>query len=314
MKKIILVASFLINYVSFGQTPFAEYRFNQDLTDRSANGNNLQPIDMGTTSFTYELGRSNVTGDYCIQLNGLVGLFATNYITNYNWQGTTLSFWIKSDFSSGTIIQGAYLGFGVYGVRDYMNNTSNVTTFFDGSTGNGQLSCTPFATLNNEWNHIAIKSSGSKTYYYYNGIVKDSVNETMYTSLFSTPQGILYIGELNNGTGKMSGCIDDIKIFNSALSTQQILDLYNEVLFTNQNNAGILELDKLNNLMVYPNPTTDVLTLNITDDSEIQILNTLGKVVYETVLSSSKTINIEHLESGIYTLKSGNNQVKFIKK
>jgi hypothetical protein len=104
-----------------------------------------------------------------------------------------------------------------------------------------------------------------------------------------------------------------IQVDSAEWSTANWLYKDNTATFS-ENCINSLEENEILNTFIYPNPAANVLTLNSIDDSEIQILNTLGKVVYETVLSSSKTINIEHLEPGIYTLKTANNLVKFIKK
>lgn len=58
---------------------------------------------------------------------------------------------------------------------------------------------------------------------------------------------------------------------------------------------------------IYPNPIVDILTIALSSqytNTQIEIENTLGQKVYETKnISNINTINIKHLESGIYLIK-----------
>ena len=83
--------------------------------------------------------------------------------------------------------------------------------------------------------------------------------------------------------------------------------------------TGIKELNKSSNLLVFPNPTSNLI--DISDDqnqfknSTIQIKNYLGQVVFITAFASQ--INLQYLSAGMYFLtiqdKSSSKTVKFIK-
>lgn len=67
-------------------------------------------------------------------------------------------------------------------------------------------------------------------------------------------------------------------------------------------------------LEVYPNPANDQLTINLKTaetGTELQLISLQGKVVYDTLISKSHTINIAHLTSGTYILSitSGSNRI-----
>ncbi|MBL7817979.1 MAG: T9SS type A sorting domain-containing protein [Saprospiraceae bacterium] len=64
-------------------------------------------------------------------------------------------------------------------------------------------------------------------------------------------------------------------------------------------------------LWVYPNPATDVLTIETGIEGNYQILNVLGQVVKQGVLST--TIEVATLPQGTYWLKAGAERVKFMK-
>lgn len=69
----------------------------------------------------------------------------------------------------------------------------------------------------------------------------------------------------------------------------------------------------LNNIFVYPNPTTDILYIgekNSNVNSEKIIFNSIGCQVYRGV---DNILNLSHLSSGIYMLRVGNHNVRIIK-
>jgi hypothetical protein len=67
-----------------------------------------------------------------------------------------------------------------------------------------------------------------------------------------------------------------------------------------------------NTLVVYPNPTTDMLYISNTSAKEARIINILGSVINVPVQNG--TINVAGLAQGIYFLNIDNQTVKFIKK
>ena len=78
--------------------------------------------------------------------------------------------------------------------------------------------------------------------------------------------------------------------------------------------VGIHELSSEN---IYPNPVKDFLTINSQVDLEkVEIYDYLGKMVLEDH-SNEKTIEVQHLNSGVYVLKlysqRGSTSLKFIK-
>ncbi|MDI1354078.1 MAG: SBBP repeat-containing protein [bacterium] len=69
-------------------------------------------------------------------------------------------------------------------------------------------------------------------------------------------------------------------------------------------------------LVLYPNPNTGIITIEMNTDNEVMILNALGQIVYSDKLTTgTHQINLEALANGIYVLRvthvSGN--IKLIK-
>ena len=63
---------------------------------------------------------------------------------------------------------------------------------------------------------------------------------------------------------------------------------------------------------VYPNPVSDILTIENADGKTIEIINTLGQIVL-TQNTFVPNINVQSLANGIYFLKIGSDLVRFVK-
>ena len=71
----------------------------------------------------------------------------------------------------------------------------------------------------------------------------------------------------------------------------------------------ITENDEVDNIIIYPNPATDYITVNNQELKEVYDL--MGIMVIRT---SDTEIDVNHLASGIYNLRVSNRNLKFIKK
>lgn len=75
--------------------------------------------------------------------------------------------------------------------------------------------------------------------------------------------------------------------------------------------VGYIDLSNVN-ISVYPNPTEGTFTIELADFSssvKIEILNTLGKVVYTNILTSPKTmLDINEFANGIYLVRLTNGE------
>ena len=81
------------------------------------------------------------------------------------------------------------------------------------------------------------------------------------------------------------------------------------------NNVGIESLNQ-NNWKVYPNPTNEHLTIELDENTSIQILDVFGKIVQTETLNSGKnTIDVSTLTSGVYFIQTESAAtLKFVKK
>ncbi|MFY8097697.1 MAG: T9SS type A sorting domain-containing protein, partial [Flavobacterium sp.] len=93
-----------------------------------------------------------------------------------------------------------------------------------------------------------------------------------------------------------NGAIDDLKIYNYALTDAQVSQLYNN------NTLSTSDFDQ-NNLEValYPNPVQDILNINVDNAiKSVEIYNIQGQKVLN---STSNEVDMSSLNSGIYLVK-----------
>ncbi|GAA4116365.1 hypothetical protein GCM10022393_16980 [Aquimarina addita] len=84
-------------------------------------------------------------------------------------------------------------------------------------------------------------------------------------------------------------------------------------------NKEISSTEKINNITMYPNPATNVITINNAANSTIHVYDINGsRVLTANILSNSETINLNSLATGIYYAKVQNTNtistLKFVKK
>ncbi len=92
-----------------------------------------------------------------------------------------------------------------------------------GTQNNLTLAWTGLVT-NNAWNHIACIYDGANKYIYVNGKLATSAayNQTLITN----PAGTSFIGTFGGGGYNFNGKIDDVRIYNRALSPSEVTRLY----------------------------------------------------------------------------------------
>jgi hypothetical protein len=151
--------------------------------------------------------------------------------------------------------------------------------------------------MNNNFHHIVGSIEGNTMKLYIN----NQLSQTLTTSFPQTSScwgGDIQIGRnWSSFTDYFNGKIDDIGIWNRALTQQEITNLYNASLST--------EDFSINTINIYPNPTTSLLNFKSAFQVEkITIYNMLGQLVQqEKVNALEGTINIEKLAQGTYLVK-----------
>ena len=188
------------------------------------------------------------------------------------------------------------------------------------------------STLNlNTWYQLVGTYNGSELKLYLNGVLVDTVS----TSLQLMPNSLtdLFIGCELSGFRFFNGKIDDIGIWNRALTLQEVTQLFNQ----NQCVTNITVTDTLiinvgqlsytnpvtyaNNITIYPNPANTQVNIsfnNITDltGGNINIINSLGQQVATTPITLSGTNTTMPLNAwggtGLYFVQILNSQGQIV--
>ncbi|MEK7144773.1 MAG: LamG domain-containing protein [Patescibacteria group bacterium] len=189
--------------------------------DRSGSGNN-GTLTNGPTRTAGKLGQGlkfDGVDDY-VNVTNVSG--ALDIGGNY----LTISFWLKAGATTGyyeTLIAKRVAGTGTANYQTYLNTVTRALGYYDGTTAVN----TTFVPTVGKWYHIVItvdKTATPKTTFYVDG----TQYSTGASTIGSTNAGLLYLGNFDNATDEpFNGSIDDVRIYNRALSAQEVKLLYN---------------------------------------------------------------------------------------
>ena len=193
------------------------------IRDKSGNGNHGNPINIATSTF-YDVGKVGQGGRF----DGVNDYVSVSDGGNVFTSGYSSSFWFNKP-SSG--VQGIILGqWGAAGagnaswaVTVEVNNKLNVA-HYNTTDGTNFRSDTVTTINTNKWYHVVSVYDGSNIYFYVNGSFSSS------GSIGAEPQESNYniwIGDSFTGLGNFNGSLDDVRIYNRALSASEVSQLYN---------------------------------------------------------------------------------------
>jgi len=179
---------------------------------------------IGTCTTSGTAWENGVNGKYNSSLNfdgsdDVVSFTSTNII---NVTSGSVSLWTKpSSTQNGT----NYYIFDHYGTnsRIYINSNSSGTNI-NGRLGTGTTIGSVTTTADN-WHHVVLIWDGTNAKFYIDGIDRTSTGTF---SGLTTVGATSYIGNYSDAAQGFTGQIDDVKIFNYALSPLQVTTLYNE--------------------------------------------------------------------------------------
>jgi len=298
--------------------------------DQSGNGNNgtvngatLSTDRFGNTNSAYSFDDSQIK---------------INYSSDLVSQTQSISVWLKvnslpSVSDPQALIYGKGWGFPQLVLRNngkiYLStmNSQSTATFIESNTN----------VIPGNWYHIIGFYSSDNFKLYVNGLLDNSILPSPNPVFYSYCNSEYWIGGfnhenscmINDNTQKINGVIDDLGIWNRALTQQEITQLYNQ----NQCQTNITVTDTLiinvgqlsytnpvtyaNNITIYPNPANTQVNIsfnNITDltGGNINIINSLGQQVATTPITLSGTNTIMPLNTwggtGLYFVQILNAQ------
>ena len=312
MKKIFTLLTLLIFTSIFSQIPsyvptnglVGYWPFNGNANDESGNGNN--GTVNGATLTTDRLGNTNNSYDFDFNgLNWNAGLHEEIFIpfnTSFNSPSLTVSLWAfpRNYFFNGipgTDKVSALLRRFQYGY----SNPNGQTWAVDLSDNTITCSITPASTSNNQnwisvssnillnqWSQISFSYDCLSLKLYINGILVSQTPSSIQINTLGN-SGVS-IGDSNQANGywyESNAKIDDIGIWNRALTQEEITGLYS-TLSNSQNTFN-------NTVTIYPNPANDHITIdcgnlaNVTG-YQIKIVNTLGQEVFSGAMNTQQYV------------------------
>ena len=195
----------------------AYYPFNGNANDESGNGNNgtvngavLTSDRFGTASSAYDFSSGNITAP-------------ANYLPVGN-TARTISSWIyASNFLQPDKM---IVGWGQPSVQQMSAIAMGLGSFADGKPGFWGYSADLAArsrVSDNRWHHVVFTFDTTLGKLYLDGKL-----DTSRVLSLNTSSGTLYIGDYYINVGRFSGSVDDIRIYNRALSETEIDSLYHE--------------------------------------------------------------------------------------
>lgn len=348
-RKLYLVAaiSSLISMNSFAQYPtnglIGYYPFNANLQDESASNVDMTSVSsagyfsdrFSASNSSYEAGSSAAIPNIVNSANISFSLWVNPLNLNDYYPAVFSRTLYLFDGSSQVGKIGNYLlylepstidnNFGVWMECHQGGSSPNFTNYeFFGTSSAINVS---------EWSHIVVTIEGTDAKMYINGTL--SASKTLASPMVAVEANdpvtnYDYINDVifgesrqvNVNTGMTSdyltftGFIDDIFIYNRALSATEVTTLFNLPQNPSPVGASINENEE-DLLSIYPNPSKDIITIDLTSDevSKYSIYSSDSREVLNGVVSKEKnTIDIQTLVSGTYFLTTTVNGTVITKK
>jgi hypothetical protein len=206
---------------SYGQTLRAHYQFSGNFLDSSGNGNH--GTASGAILTTDRLGSSN-SACYFDGVNDTISI-GTGVKPAFPF---TVSVWVNG---SGWMMQSDSWGSYYYGFHIYWDPNYASIAFGDGgysaSSSRSARAVSGFAGVSPGWHHLAIVAySATDTRWYIDGTFYDDQNSGNGTGTgMAYSNGNSVVGRSSAGPGNFEGAIDELRVYQGALSQAQIIDL-----------------------------------------------------------------------------------------
>lgn len=216
----------------------------------------------------------------------------------------SISFWAKADALGGfAVLLYPDNPSNRLGVSLYYSHNGTSSIFWDCgdiySSGRSYVLPYPF---NSAWEHYVFTSSqlNGTMNIYKNGAL-------LHTEAHSSPLSVagrkLRIGGTGDNNYSFNGTLDDVRIYSRELSSAEISQLY-----TLNNGCdiqtGIAETT-LENISLYPNPTTGQLHIEVKSAYPLVIYDVQGKSVFESNADlTSLDVDMSMWQAGVYVVKT----------
>ncbi|MHA1876717.1 MAG: LamG-like jellyroll fold domain-containing protein [Promethearchaeota archaeon] len=212
------------------KSSIAHYKFNDNSSDDNVldfNGNHNGILNGGNnTEDISEAGKIN----RALHFDGSSDYVKVDYDSELYSDEMTFSFWVKSD-KSNYAVNGV-----VIGMWDYSNNNRQWNILIGSgddkykisvsNDGSASETLDTNISVDTDWHHFAfVVDNNAKTWdWYYDGEKQTTITAT---KSYTNQNSFLVIGNLDGGSFGFDGLMDDVRLYNSKLSTTEIEEIYN---------------------------------------------------------------------------------------
>jgi hypothetical protein len=299
---------FAISSIQSSNCLIADYNFSGNANDVSGNG--LNGIVNGAILDQDRFGNPNSAyhfdgvDDYIeIPHNSIFNnqLYSISYWTKFNTTATPSSggfdvnpSLISKCAPSATVTYDNWVFYEGDGTPGFVSNNS-------GGVGTSLL------FNDNSWHNIVATINSDSVRFYMDGVQQSSSLKGANIVFNNQP---IRIGRSTATYWKaFNGTIDDVKIYNCALTQQEVDSLFNT------GSVGVEEL-QTDKLLIYPNPTSDNLHITNAKGSYF-VTDIYGRMITVININTDNyQLNTKSFSSGIYFIisKEDNSSIKFIKR
>lgn len=303
----------LVEYYSFNNTLDAEIGPAEHDFAAGVLSNYTSEIYNGSSHQVY----SKVSSDNVLMTNDNISNFPTGN-TDF-----TICFWLKLNENStasifnyigsatpgnggpnstGVDMDGIYMSFDN---NSLVIGTINTGTFIDASLN---------YAYNSNWHHITLAHTAGNTSVFLDG-VGIGTNPSAVFNIVNHPNATLRIGQSPDQSDYGRFNIDEFLIYNRYLTTTEITTVMNSNSLATS--VGIEENDSNNLIKTYPNPTSEILNIEVKDETNLtySIYSADNREVMNGTLSTgNNSIDVQTLAAGTYFLKTTINGTVVTKK
>lgn len=240
----------------------------------------------GTTSGSFVTDRN---GNPNSALNiAQTGAGATIPNLPYGANPRTVSIWVKMNSINP--------GFNF--IYNYGNSSGYNGSYFSNSTiyhfASGSSHSNAGVIAANQWVHLVFSYDGAQSRIYRDGVLLSASVKTWNTINNSNT---FQLGLTESGAeGYFNGAVDDLKIYNYAISDADAMSLYtNNSLSSESFGTNKIEAS------IYPNPTSDHFT--IATDNELKMIEIYSLQGQKVMTSTAKNVNVSNLSKGMYLVR-----------
>jgi len=176
----------------------------------------------------------------------------------------------------------------------------------------------------NQWYHVTGVRTADSMKLYVNGLLKGSAVLNVREPSFTMPVKGIIGARLDTATF-WKGKIDEVAVYNCAISASKVSELYNASPYCSESTSMAGKVaDERENFRLYPNPSNGKLTLTLgllsdVHDVSYKLVDTRGRVLNKSIVhvGASKAVlevDYSHVSKGTYFLQISAGQERTVKR